>query len=54
MEGGGNGRKVGKAGGLRGWAGVGKKGRKLYLNNNKKIKIIKECEVFSSGVNFGQ
>ena len=29
---GGNGREVGRAGG---WAGVGEKGRKLYLNNNK-------------------
>ena len=29
--GGGNGREVGRAGS---WAGVGGKGRKLYLNNN--------------------
>ena len=31
-EGDGNGRVVGRAGG---WAGVGGKGRELYLNNNK-------------------
>ena len=31
-KGGGNGREVGRDGG---WAGVGGKGRKLYLNNNK-------------------
>ena len=36
-RGGRNGREVGRAGG---WAGVGGKGRKLYLNNNK-IKIKK-------------
>ena len=37
---GGNRRKVQKA---RGWAGVGGKGRKLYLNNNK-IKIKKRMK----------
>ena len=31
----------GRWGGLRGWAGVGGKGRKLYLKNNKKIKLKK-------------
>ena len=33
-EGGNRGRSWG---GLRWWGGVGRKGRKLYLNNNKKI-----------------
>ena len=28
----------GRWGGLEGWAGVGEKGRKLYLNNNKIFK----------------
>ena len=34
-SGGGNGREVGRAGG---WAGVGGKGRKVYLNNNNIFK----------------
>ena len=44
--GGGNGREVGRAGGGGGWAGVGRKGRKLYMNNNiKKLKgLIKKLK----------
>ena len=35
----GNGREVVRAGGWAGgWAGVGGKGRKLYLNKNKKCQ----------------